>query len=399
MKPAVGEPQKGQIINGAQAMALGFELAGVRIAYTYPITPQIEVMETLSRDGRLTYVQADSEYAVLAGAQGVAWGGERCAVATASQGLVLMSEVMWEVAGNRLPIVMGVFNRGLKGPGWCLGAQQNDTLFMRDTGWLQFYCESAQEVLDFILLGFRVAEELNLPALVAGDGFYLSHETEEVMVPDRRAALAYVGERVRAGDPITDRQANYAGLIPPPQYFRAYQRMHADMRRAPAVFARAAAEFGERFGRYYRLVAPVHHEDAETLIVAAGTVCGTIREVVERRRRQGERVGMAKLHGFRPFPAAELAAVVGNARRVMVVDRNLAPGVGGLFAAEVRLAFSLAERRTPVYSFVTGLGGTDITPEMIERALDYTASGTGRPPETLFLHDAGVETEADGNGR
>jgi len=112
------------MINGAEAMAIGFELAGVRIAYTYPITPQAEVMETFSRSNRIVTIQGDSEYSVLAGAQGVVWAGERCAVATASQGLVLMSEVLWEVAGNRLPIVMGVFNRALKGPGWCLGANR-----------------------------------------------------------------------------------------------------------------------------------------------------------------------------------------------------------------------------------------------------------------------------------
>ncbi|MDH7568424.1 MAG: pyruvate ferredoxin oxidoreductase, partial [Armatimonadota bacterium] len=191
-----------RMMNGAEAMAIAFQLAGVRIAYTYPITPQIEVMETLSRNGRILYVQGDSEYNVLAGAEGVVWGGERCAVATASQGLLLMSEVMWEVAGNRLPIVMGVFNRGVKGPGWCLGAQQNDTLFMRDTGWLQFYCESAQEVLDLVLIAFRVAEEVCLPAMVAGDGFYLSHQTEEVHVPAAEEVRAFVGERMRCGDPM-----------------------------------------------------------------------------------------------------------------------------------------------------------------------------------------------------
>lgn len=393
MKSALAESgaQVARMVNGAEAMALGFDLVGVRVAYTYPITPQVEVMETFSRNNAITYIQADSEYNVLAGAQGVLWGGERCAVATASQGLVLMSEVMWEVAGNRLPLVMGVFNRGLKGPGWCLGAQQNDTLFMRDTGWLQFYCESAQEMLDFILIAFRVAEEICLPVMVCGDGFYLSHETEEVLIPPRREVLAYVGEQMRCGDPIADRQADYGGLMPPHKYFRAYQRMHHDVARAAEVFVLAADEFAERFGRRYEMVSAVHAGDAETLVVAAGTMCGTVRAVVERRRAQGDRLGMVKLHSFRPFPADTLSAIAAGAHKAVVLDRNLAPGFGGIFASELRLA--LGERRcpTPVYSLVTGLGGTDITPEMIERGLAYVAAGNGHPPQTLFLHENGVE--------
>ncbi len=388
---ASGRGQAARMINGAEAMALGFELAGVRIAYTYPITPQIEVMETLSHNSRITYVQADSEYNVLAGAEGVAWAGERCAVATSSQGLILMSEVMWEVAGNRLPIVMGVFNRGLKGPGWCLGAQQNDTLFMRDTGWLQIYCESAQEMLDFILIAFRVAEEICLPIIVAGDGFYLSHETEEVWIPSRREALAYVGEEMRCGPPMVDPHANYGGLMPPQKYFRAYQRMHHDVTRSAEVFARASEEFAARFGRRYDLVAPVHTEDAETVIVAAGTMCGTIREVVERRRAAGERVGMVKVHAFRPFPTDAVVRATERAGKVAILDRNVAPGLGGIFASELRLAYY--NRRCPatVYSFITGLGGTDVTPEMVAHGLDYVAAGNGHPPETLFLHENGVE--------
>ncbi|HHX39776.1 MAG TPA: pyruvate ferredoxin oxidoreductase [Armatimonadetes bacterium] len=389
---AVGEGhgQTARMINGAQAMAIGFELAGVRIAYTYPITPQAEVMETFSRSNRIVTIQGDSEYSVLAGAQGVVWAGERCAVATASQGLVLMSEVLWEVAGNRLPIVMGVFNRALKGPGWCLGAQQNDTLFMRDTGWLQFYCETAQEMLDLILIGFRVAETICLPVLVAGDGFYLSHETEEVLIPDEKAAAEFVGERMRCEAPMPDPQADYGGLMPPPKYFRAYQRMHHDVRRAAAVFDSAAQEFGTRFGRYYGRVSPLYTEDAETVVVSAGTICGTIREVVEQRRERGERVGMVKLHAFRPFPTEALRVALGNARRVIVIDRNLAPGLGGIFASEIRLALHARGVPATVYSFIAGLGGSDVPPGLLESALDY-ASEQADPPDTLFLLDTGIE--------
>ncbi|HDS74549.1 MAG TPA: pyruvate ferredoxin oxidoreductase, partial [Firmicutes bacterium] len=147
------------VLTGAEAMARAAELAGVRIAPMFPITPQTAVIETLAQNGVVETLRANSEYNVMAMAAGVAWAGQRVFTVTSSQGLVMMSEMMWEVAGNRLPVVMGVFGRALKGPGWNLGTQQNDSLMMRDTGWLMFYAETAQELLDFVLIAYRVAEE------------------------------------------------------------------------------------------------------------------------------------------------------------------------------------------------------------------------------------------------
>src|SRR3989304_2030633 len=164
-QPSAIASSKRVIVSGAEAMSLAYELAGVRIAYVFPITPQTEVLETMTRSERVRVIPSDSEFNAIASAEGVFWGGERGATYTSSQGLVLMSEVMWEVAGNRLPMVMGVFHRAPRGPAWTLGAQQNDSLFMRDTGWLQFYGETAQDIFDFTLLAMRVAERVCLPAL------------------------------------------------------------------------------------------------------------------------------------------------------------------------------------------------------------------------------------------
>lgn len=384
-------PQSAKIISGSEAMACAYRLGGVRISYTFPITPQSEVMECLAQEG-LTCIQADSEYNVLAGAEGVLWSGERCAVVTASQGLVLMNEVMWEVAGNRLPLVMGVFNRGLKGPGWCLGAQQNDSLSVRDTGWLQFYCESAQEILDLILISLRVAETVALPILVVGDGFYVSHEREEVWIPEAEDALEFVGQRSVEGLPRAGQPASYGGLVPAEQYFALNRQLHLDVLRSAQVFQEVADEYGRLFGRHYGLVEAHYTADADIVIVAVGTIAGTVREVVEQARQQGQAVGLIKMLAFRPFPAAELLQHLEWCRKIIVLDRNLAPGWGGIFGTEIKTVLFQAGRLLPVCNFITGLGGLDVTPEMVGEAVDYANRVTGLSPPPLFLTEAGVES-------
>lgn len=384
-------PQRTKIINGAEAMATAYQLAGVRIAYTFPITPQSEVMDYFASQEEITCIQADSEYNVLAGAEGVLWSGERCAVATASQGLIFMSEVMWEVAGNRLPMVMGVFNRGLKGPGWCLGAQQNDSLFMRDIGWLQFYCESAQEILDFILIAFRLAEEILLPVMVIGDGFYLSHEREEVVLPTNEDAQAFIGQPDLGNLPRIGNSASYGGLVPAGRYFQFYRKLYKDVERVKKVFPKIAREYGQLFGRTYDLIHTFLTEDAETILVTSGTISGTAYDVVEERRQRGEKVGLVKIHAFRPFPNELLQNLATGAEKIIVLDRNIAPGLGGIFASEVKLALCKNNMANPVYNFITGLGGLDVTPEMIELALDYVARSDKPSGGTLFLTESGIE--------
>lgn len=390
-------PQKAKVISGAEAMASAYELAGVRIAYTFPITPQSEVMEYLAAREEITCIQADCEYNVLAGAEGVLWSGERCAVATASQGLVLMSEVMWEVAGNRLPLVMGVFNRGLKGPGWCLGSQQNDALFMRDTGWMQFYCESAQQLLDMTLIAFRVAEEILLPAMVIGDGFYLSHEREEVWVPEAEDVEAFLGRPGNADLPRAGHPANYAGLAPPETYHRLSKAMHEDIERVVDLFPQVAAEFESTFGRGHSLLDAFDVEDAEVVVVTAGTISGTAHEAIEGLRSGGERVGLLRLNCFRPFPARQLVEVLPPNAVLAVLDRNLAPGTGGIFGANVKIALH-GNGAQPVFTFVTGLGGMDVSPDMVRMAVDYARDHRGARPSIVFLTEAGVE-ECGSNGQ
>lgn len=385
-------PSQRVILSGAEAMALAYELAGVRIAYVFPITPQTEVLETMTRSPRIRVIPSDSEFNALASAEGVYWGGERCAIYTSSQGLVLMSEVMWEVAGNRLPIVMGVFNRALKGPAWTLGPQQSDSLFMRDTGWLQLYCETAQDVFDFILIGMRVAERVALPVMVCGDGFYLSHQKEEVEVPPEAAVREFVGDLDLPDLPDLAQPATFGGAVASPQdYFRLAEKIHADVVAAQDTFVEVGKEFEVLFGRRRALTEPWAMEDAELVLIASGATCGAVREEVRRRRQRGQAVGLLKLSSIRPLPVSELLRHLKPGQRVFVLDRNVTAGVGGIFHTEIAAALAGHLDDLLLLGCITGLGGVDLTPAAAGELIDYLATaGPGARRMVHFLDENGL---------
>jgi pyruvate ferredoxin oxidoreductase alpha subunit len=389
--PGIASSQR-VIVTGAEAMSLAYEMAGVRIAYVFPITPQTEVLETMTRSTRVRVIPSDSEFNAIASATGVFWGGERCAIYTSSQGLVLMSEVMWEVAGNRLPMVMGVFNRALRGPAWTLGPQQNDSLFMRDTGWLQFFCETAQDVFDFILLAMRVAERVYLPAMVCGDGFYLSHQKEEIQIPDEAAVRDFVGEMAVPDLPDSSHPATFGGVVSTAQqYFRLSERMHRDVVASQDVFMDVAKGFEVIFGRRRTLTEPYEMEDAELVLIASGATCGAVREEVARRRRRGQKVGLLKLCSIRPLPVGELLRHLRPGQKIAVLDRNLTIGAGGIFHCEISAALRGLVDHIVLLGCVTGLGGVDLTPEATGELIDYlAAAGPAQQGLIHFLDETGL---------
>jgi pyruvate/2-oxoacid:ferredoxin oxidoreductase alpha subunit len=383
-----GAMMRDAVLTGAEAMARAAEIAGVRIAPIFPITPQTSVIETLSQNGVVETLRANSEYNVMAMAAGVAWAGQRVFTVTSSQGLVMMSEMMWEVAGNRLPVVMGVFGRALKGPGWNLGTQQNDSLMMRDTGWLMFYAETAQEILDFVLIAYRVAEKIKLPAMVVGDGFYLSHTNEVVSIPDVSDARRYLpAEPVLDGLPNLDEPATYGPLTTPAQHFDFYRAIHEEMERLGDTGMQPHfTAFREIFGRDYDLIETINVENAEIVIVSIGTIAGTARALIQGDLSQYADVGLVKLRSMRPFPGKRLARALSGAKKVVVLDRNLSPCIGGIVAAEVSGEIQrYGEEPLPwVYSVVTGLGGAPVTKEMIATLLDDIRKSS-RPNQVMFL--------------
>lgn len=343
------------------------------VAGGYPITPQTEIMEFL-RGFKFTkgIVQAvESEHSAMAMCIGASLAGARSFTASSSNGLAYMTENVFMAGYCRLPIVMVAVNRAL-GPPWNIWVDQGDTLALRDTAWLHLYCESHQDVADTILLAFRVSEDkrILLPAMVAYDGFIISHTSTGVDLPeqeqiDRFLPLCEAPPRLDHQRPIM------VGAMITPEDTAAHRlELEETMRRVPAVLEEARAEFQSVFGRLpdgaltgYRL------EDADTVLIASNSIASTVRTVVDARREQGQKVGLLKVKLFRPFPRCEVSQMLGRARRVGVIDRNVSPGSGGIFWLE--MCGALVRRPDVILQgYLTGLGGGDVVGATIEDILD-----------------------------
>ncbi len=343
------------------------------VAGGYPITPQTEIMEFL-RGFKFTkgIVQAvESEHSAMGMCIGASLAGARSFTASSSNGLAYMTENVFMAGFCRLPIVMVAVNRAL-GPPWNIWVDQGDTLALRDTAWLHLYCESHQDVADTILLAFRVAEDKRvlLPAIVAYDGFIISHTSTGVDLPEQDQIDRYLPacEVPRRLD--HDRPIMVGAMITPEDTAAHRLELEETMQRVPAILEEAREEFRAVFGRVpdgaltgYRL------EDAETVLVASNSIASTVRGVVDGRRERGEKVGLLKVKLFRPFPRADVVRMLGNARRVGVIDRNISPGSGGIFWLE--MCGTLVQRpNVTLQGYLTGLGGGDVIPAVIEDILD-----------------------------
>lgn len=333
----------------------------------YPITPQTEILEFL-RGFRFTKgrIQAvESEHSAMGLCIGASLAGARTFTASSSNGLAYMAENVFSAGYSRLPIVMVAVNRTL-GPPWNIWVDQGDTLALRDAAWLQFYCESHQDVADTILLAFRVAEDprVLLPAMVAYDGFLISHTAMAVELPeqeqvDRFLPHCSVPHRLDHANPRT-----VGAMITPEDTFAHRHELEQAMSAVPGVLMEALAEFEEIFGRRPDDgLTSYETADAESVLLVSNSMASTVRDVVREQRAKGRKVGMVKMKLFRPFPRNELPKVIGSATRVGVLDRNVSPGSGGIFWQEVRA--SLSDSALVVQNYLVGLGGGDVTPAMI----------------------------------
>jgi pyruvate/2-oxoacid:ferredoxin oxidoreductase alpha subunit len=359
-----------QVIKGNHAVSQGVRLSRVQVISAYPITPQTTIVEMLSEmcaNGELDarFIKVESEHSAMAAVIGASSAGVRSFTATSSHGLLLMHEVLHWAAGARLPIVLTNVNRAV-GPGWNIWADQTDSLAQRDTGWIQLYGESNQEVLDGIIMAFKLAETVALPVLLTYDAFFLSHTSEIVDVPDS----ARVDDFLPAYRPVrkidVQNPLMFGGMIGPEYYYEQRYVMHRDARSALEVYRQIGSEFAASFGRTYDLVETYRSEDAELIIVTAGTITSVTRIVVDKLRTQGCRVGLMKIRMFRPVPDEQWRRVLAPAEKVLVIDRNLTAGLGGVMANEVRSALYGLTERPRVYGAVAGLGGRDVTPEDVE---------------------------------
>ncbi|MBI2395017.1 MAG: pyruvate ferredoxin oxidoreductase [Deltaproteobacteria bacterium] len=336
----------------------------------YPITPQSECMERLcdERFDKGQVVRVESEHSAMAVCIGFSIAGARAFTASSSNGLAYMTENVFTAAMSRLPIVMMAVNRSL-GPPWNIWAEHGDTLMLRDAGWVQLYCEDNQEVLDSILTAFRLAEDRRvlLPVMVCQDAFILSHTMTPTDVPSQETVDAFLPP-LDLPHRLSDRPRTVGALDGP----RETEVPRAEMQRAmddvPRVYAEVQGAFEATFGR--RLadpVVPYRMDDAEIALVSIGTTAATVRAVVDEARARGVRVGGVRIRMFRPFPEDTLRQLLSRCTRVGVLDRDLAPGQGGIVWSEVRPA---APQGSIVQNYIVGLGGGDIRPKDVARILD-----------------------------
>ena len=368
-----------KLIMGNHAAAYGAKLARAEVVAAYPITPQTQTVEKIaemvaSGEMKAEYIKVESEHSAMAACIGASSAGARAFTATSSQGLALMHELLHWAAGARLPIVMTNVNRAMA-PGWNIWSEQNDSLSQRDTGWLQFYCESNQEVLDTVIQAYKIAEKVSLPVMICLDGFSLSHTYEGVNIPDQEDIDDFLPPydpkyKLDVDDPKT-----FGAMIFPDWYYEMRYKMHEAMIEAMSVIAEVDEEFREKFGRKYGIVEDYRCDGAKTIMIASGTIASTAKDVIDAMRDAGESVGMAKVRVFRPFPKDEIRKIARNAENIGVIDRNISFGHEGIFFSETKAALYSAPNRPKVFDFIAGLGGRDVTPEDIEDMIHLTASG------------------------
>ena len=388
---------KRTLLTGNAAAAWGARLAMVDYIPAFPITPQTEIIEALANwidnddmDARL--VTLESEHSMITAAGAAAATGVRVFSATSSQGLLYGMEMLYTVSGWRAPFVLTNVSRGLASP-ITLESDHNDVMAARDSGFLQIHCATCQEVLDSILIAYRLAEDsrVRLPVIVNLDGFYLSFTREPVEIPDMDAARQFVGHydpentRFRASAPVSQAVAVLGGS--PYSYFR--YETHLAAQNALSVYDELAAEFNHLFGRQHDAIENYHTEDAEIVFVMMGSFATKAKEAVDLLRDAGQVVGLLRPRLIRPFPAQAFQRLLAGKKGVAVIDQNLSMGMGGILHSELSAAlYGQANAPAILMSFIGGLGGRNIsTEEFFEIASETQQAveqGQASPPRLLY---------------
>ncbi len=377
-----------EFLSGNHAAAYGARLARPQVIAAYPITPQSPIYEKLSEwDGKgelgARMMRVESEHSAMAACIAASLTGARTFTATASQGLALMHELLHFASGMRVPVVMVNVNRALAAP-WSFWSEQTDSLAQRDTGWLQFYVADNQEALDTVIQAFKISEALLLPTMVVLEAFYTSHFMEPVEVPDQKEVDEFLPPYVPAVKLDPRNPAIFNQTVTQSQYAKFRISRQKSMEEAPGVIDAVDREYGERFGRNYGFLEGYQTEDADTILVTAGTIGSTARVVIDRRRENGRKAGLVRIRLFRPFPRGPCIEALRHAKRIAVIDRNISLGQEGIFCEELKSALYASGIRVPVFGFVMGLGGTNVSPQHIERALDLAEEMAEAPPGPIL---------------
>lgn len=361
-------------IEGSQAMAQAVAACHPEVIAAYPISPQTHIVEALSalvKSGKLEhceYVNVESEFAAMSACIGASAAGARAYTATASQGLLFMVEAVYNASGLGLPIVMTVANRAIGAP-INIWNDHTDAMSQRDSGWLQLYAENNQEAADLHVQAFRIAEELSLPVMVCMDGFILTHAVEQVDVPEPEQVAKFLPpfEPRQVLDP--ENPVSIGAMVGPEAFTEVRYLAHHKQLQALELIPKVQQEFKEVFGRDSGgLVRPYRCEDAETIVVALGSILGTVKDVVDERRERGEKIGVLGITSFRPFPLAAVREVLQNCQRFISLEKAFSVGIGGIMSSHLRAA--MRGRKYICHELIAGLGGRDVTKNSLHEYLD-----------------------------
>ncbi len=386
-------------IEGSRAVAETVGLCRPEVICAYPISPQTHIVEgcaELIRTGAIQnceFINVESEFAALSVAIGSSAAGARTYTATASQGLLFMAEAVYNAAGLGLPIVMTIGNRAVGAP-INIWNDHSDSMALRDAGWIQLHAETNQEAADLHIQAFKLAERLSAPVMVCMDGFILTHAYERVAIPDQAQVDAFLPpyQPRQVLDP--DDPYSIGAMVGPEAFMEVRYLAHDKLLQALSVIPEIQQEFKETFGRdsgglfhNYRV------DDAETVVVTMGSLAGTVKDLVDELRNDGSRVGVITICSYRPFPLDRLRYSLRDAAKVIVLEKSLALGLGGVLAADVRVA--LHDDGTRVHSVIAGLGGRPITRKSLARLFGRIERRELKDPHFLDLDLDMVRREID----
>jgi len=366
-----------QIIEGSMAVAQAVKVCRPHVISAYPITPQTHIVENLSQfvaDGELKsqFVNVESEFGAASVVLGASATGARTFSCTTAQGLLLMLEVLYNIAGLRLPILIVVANRAVSAPIniWC---DHQDAAAARDTGWIQLWAEDNQEVHDMCLQAYKIGEnpEVALPVMVNFDGFILTHAFEPVELIEQKDADDFLPPYKPAQYLTTKNPLTFGVLADPDWYMETRYRLELALQDSVPVIEEVADEFKKKFGRYSGgLVEKYRLEDAETAVVSMGSVVGTIKDVVDQLRDEGKKIGVLKIRTFRPFPKEAIYDALKDMKNVVVIEKDISLGLGGMLSNELKAAFYRQPKQPKISGFVAGLGGRDVPQQSIRETIE-----------------------------
>lgn len=386
-------------------MARAIALCRPNVVCAYPITPQTHIVEGLGemvRSGELAdceFINVESEFAALSVAIGASAAGARAYTATASQGLLFMAEAVYNAAGLGLPIVMTLGNRAIGAP-INIWNDHSDAMAMREAGWIQLFAETNQEAADLHIQAFLIAERLSVPVMVCVDGFILTHAVERIDLPDQESVDAFLPlfEPVQVLDP--DDPISIGAMVGPDAFTEVRYLQYYKQHGALGLIAETAAAFEAAFARRSGgLLRGYRADDAELIVVAMGSINGTIKDVIDDMRAEGVRVGLVTLVAFRPFPSDALQAALRGAKDVLVIDRALDVGMGGPLASNIDLCLRNLAHAPRVHSAIAGLGGRPVTKASLAALFRRALSEAWEGPHFLDLNERVVGREIHRRGR